>query len=72
MLLAIYKFCEDLPMHADSATAEVPALKLPPELVTELTKRASKPRHEFSVEGWKPSLFGRLVEKLVSKGERRS
>ncbi len=70
MLLAIYKFCEDLPMHADSATAEVPALKLPPELVTELTKRASKPKHDFRVEGWKPSLLGRVVELFVGKRSR--
>lgn len=59
-------------MHADSVTAEVPTLTLPQDLVTEVSKRASSAKENaFRVEGWKPSLFGRLVEKLVTKGSER-
>jgi len=60
-------------MHADSVTAEVPTLTLPHDLVTEVSKRASsaKEKNAFRVEGWRPSLFGRLVEKLVTKGPER-
>ena len=60
-------------MHADSVTTEVPTLQLPHDLVTEVSKRASsaKAKNDFRVEGWKPSLFGRLVEKLVTKGSER-
>ncbi len=60
-------------MHADSVTAEVPTLKLPQDLVTEVSKRASsaKEKNAFRVEGWRPSLFGRLVEKLVTKAPER-
>ena len=51
-------------MHAEPATVEVPALNLPPDLLTEVKRRAQN-KTDFRVEGWKPSLFGRLVEKLV-------
>jgi len=60
-------------MHADQATAEVPVLKLPPDLVTELNRHGTgkKKREDFRVEGWRPSLFGRLVEKLVGPRDAR-
>ncbi|HEY4211412.1 MAG TPA: hypothetical protein VGM84_08020 [Steroidobacteraceae bacterium] len=60
-------------MHADSATTEVPTLTIPQDLLTEVSKRASsaKAKNDFRVEGWKPSLFGRWVEKLVTKGAER-
>ena len=51
-------------MHAEPATVEVPKLNLPPDLLTEV-KRRGKAKTDFRVEGWKPSLFGRLVAKLV-------
>lgn len=51
-------------MHAEPATVEVPKLNLPPELLTEVSRRGSN-KTDFRVEGWKPSLFGRLVVKLV-------
>lgn len=35
-------------------------LKLPPELLAEL-KRQGKKKTDFHVEGWKPSLFERLL-----------
>jgi hypothetical protein len=57
-------------MHAEPATVEVPQLKLPPDLLTEVKRRGST-KTDFRVEGWKPSLFGRLVDKLVGgKGGR--
>jgi len=55
---------EDPTMHAEPATVEVPKLNLPPDLLTEV-KRRGKAKTDFRVEGWKPSLFGRLVAKLV-------
>jgi hypothetical protein len=51
-------------MHAEPATVEVPQLKLPPDLLSEVSRRAST-KTDFRVEGWKPSLFGRLVAKLT-------
>lgn len=51
-------------MHAEPATVEVPQLKLPADLLTEVTRRGSA-KTDFRVEGWKPSLFGRLVAKLT-------
>jgi len=51
-------------MHAEPATVEVPQLKLPADLLTEVKRRGSA-KTDFKVEGWKPSLFGRLVDKLV-------
>jgi len=55
---------EDPKMHAEPATVEVPQLKLPPDLLTEVTRRGSA-KTDFRVEGWKPSLLGRLVAKLT-------
>lgn len=52
-------------MHAEPATVEVPTLNLPPELLTEVRRRRGSDKADFRVEGWKPSLLGRLVEKLV-------
>jgi hypothetical protein len=57
-------------MHAEPVTAEVPQLKLPQELLTEVSRRGTKNKTDFRVEGWKPSFFGRLVEKLVGKSGR--
>lgn len=58
---------KDSTMHADTATtAELPKLNLPPDLLTEVKRGGHKPRTDFGVAGLnKPSLFGRLVEKLV-------
>lgn len=58
-------------MHAEPATVEVPQLKLPPDLLNEVTRRGSA-KTDFRVEGWKPSLFGRLVAKLTGGGSRHS
>jgi hypothetical protein len=49
-------------MHAEP-TVEVPKLRLPPELVAEVSRRG-KIRPDFLVEGWKPSLLERLAKML--------
>jgi hypothetical protein len=54
-------------MHAEHATAESPKLDLPEDLVTEVNRRGGPRKTDFRVEGWKPSLFGRLVERLMGK-----
>ncbi len=56
-------------MHAEPLTVELPKLELPPDLVTELSRRGSA-KTDFRVEGWKPSLIGRLLEKLGGKSSR--
>jgi hypothetical protein len=63
---------KDSTMHADSAaTTELPKLNLPQELLTEVKRGGPKAKTDFGVEGLnKPSLFGRLVEKLLGKGGR--
>jgi hypothetical protein len=59
-------------MHVDTAvTSELPKLNLPPELLTEVKRGGPRSKTDFGVEGLnKPSLFGRLVEKLVGKNAR--
>ena len=49
-------------MHAEPALADNSKLNLPPELVAELQRRGLEPRNDFTVEGWKPSLLGRIME----------
>jgi len=57
-------------MYAESAvTAELPKLNLPQDLLTEV-KRGGKSKTDFGIEGMKPSLFGRVVEKLLGKSSR--
>jgi hypothetical protein len=54
-------------MHAEH-TAEVPKLNLPQDLLSEVNLRGKAQKTDFRIEGMKkPSLFGRLVEKLVGK-----
>ncbi len=61
---------KDSPMHVDSAaTTELPKLNLPPDLLTEVKRGGPKAKTDFGVYGLnKPSLFGRLMEKLLGKG----
>jgi hypothetical protein len=63
---------KDSTMHVDTAvTSELPKLNLPPDLLTEVKRGGNKAKTDFGVEGLnKPSLFGRLVEKLVGKSAR--
>jgi hypothetical protein len=52
-------------MHAEPALADTQKLELPPELVSALAKRSNKPEMDYGIEALKPSLFGRLIEKLI-------
>ncbi|MGH8208958.1 MAG: hypothetical protein ACREU6_05060 [Steroidobacteraceae bacterium] len=62
---------KDSTMHADSAvTAELPKLNLPEDLLTEVKRGGPKSKADFGIEGLQPSLFGRLVEKLLGKPGR--
>jgi hypothetical protein len=49
-------------MHAEQ-TVEAPKLQLPPDLVAEVSRR-NRVKHDFLVEGWKPTLLDRLARLL--------
>ncbi len=61
---------KDSKMHDTAITTELPKLNLPPELLTEV-KRGGKSKTDYGIEGMKPSLFGRFVEKLLGGGKGR-
>jgi hypothetical protein len=62
---------KDSTMQADTAaTAEVPQLNLPQDLLTEVKRGGPKSKTDYGIEGLKPSLFGRFVEKLLGKNGR--
>ncbi len=46
---------------------EEPRLQLPADLLSELKRRGPTPRTDMQVEGWKPSLLGRLVELFTGR-----
>ncbi|MBV9696731.1 MAG: hypothetical protein JO005_07380 [Gammaproteobacteria bacterium] len=50
-------------MYSEDATMDVPQLKLPAELLSEVA-RHKKPPTDFSVDGWKPSLLERIARLL--------
>jgi hypothetical protein len=47
-------------MQAERAALNEPRLQLPPDLLSELQRRGTKPRTDMRVEGWKPSLLRRI------------
>jgi len=48
-------------MFTDEATIESPQLKLPADLLAEVSRRKNqKQPADFHVDGWKPSLLERL------------
>ncbi|HUN74270.1 MAG TPA: hypothetical protein VMU40_07125 [Steroidobacteraceae bacterium] len=53
-------------MNVERAINE-PRLQLPPDLVSELARRKIAPRTDMGVEGWKPSLFGRLIALVTGR-----
>lgn len=57
-------------MQPEPATVEVPQLNLPADLLKEVSRNGRTNRTDFRIEGWRPSLFDRLVEKLIGKGAR--
>ncbi|HTX23139.1 MAG TPA: hypothetical protein VMD03_00650 [Steroidobacteraceae bacterium] len=44
-----------------------PTLQLPADLLSELQRRGRAPRTDMGVEGWRPSLLGRLLALLTGK-----
>ncbi len=58
-------------LHADDATVENPTLKLPPDLLNAVGRHASAHKTDYRLEGWKPSLFGRLFDKLLGRSTTR-
>ena len=52
-------------MHAEPSLTDTQKLQLPPDLVSALAKRPRKPEMDYGIEALKPSLFGRLIEKLI-------
>ena len=50
-------------MHFED-TIEAPQLKLPADLLAEVSRRNKGRTADFRVEGWKPSLMERLLKIL--------
>jgi hypothetical protein len=48
----------------EAATAEVPQLKLPPELVAEVSRTQAGRKMDFRVAAFKPTLWERLARLL--------
>jgi len=46
-----------------------PTFHLPPDLISELARRGTKPRTDMQVEGWKPSLLARILGFFGPKAE---
>jgi hypothetical protein len=51
-------------MLSKEATAEVPKLNLPAELLAEVSRRGNTRQTDFRVDAWKPSLLERLARML--------
>ena len=52
-------------MHPEPGTADNHKLELPPDLVRALNSPAHKPKTDYGIEALKPSLLGRLMERLI-------
>jgi hypothetical protein len=52
-------------MHAEPTLADTQKLEVPKELMSVLNSGAHKPKTDYGIEALKPSLFGRLIEKLI-------
>jgi hypothetical protein len=57
-------------MYADDATIEAQQLQLPPDLLSEVSRRGSGRHADFGVDAWKPSLLERLA-RLFGLGSAR-
>ena len=51
-------------MHAEPALNDTQKLEIPMELRSALNSTAHKPKVDYGIEALKPSLFGRLLEKV--------
>jgi hypothetical protein len=54
-------------MHAEPYVAETSEIELPPDLLAALKPKNSVQPKDLHVEGWKPSLLGRLAELFLQK-----
>jgi hypothetical protein len=55
-------------MHAEPLQADEPSeIDLPPALLAALTPKNGMQPKDLHVEGWKPSLLGRIKQLLVQK-----
>ncbi|HEY6483197.1 MAG TPA: hypothetical protein VIY54_06700 [Steroidobacteraceae bacterium] len=54
-------------MRAEPALAETHELQLPHELVSALNSRPHGNRTDYRIEALRPSLLGRLLEKLLGR-----
>ena len=52
-------------MHAEPALTDTQKLEIPHELMSALKTGAHKPKVDYGIEALKPSLLGRLLEKLL-------
>ncbi len=52
-------------MHGEPALNDTQKLQIPTELMSALNSGPHKPKLDYGIEALKPSLFGRLVEKLI-------
>jgi hypothetical protein len=51
-------------MHAEPALADTEKLKIPHDLLSALNSGAHKPKTDYGIEALKPSLLGRVLEKV--------
>jgi hypothetical protein len=54
-------------MHAEHRLSDTASLKLPEGLLADIRRHSKKSEPDFRVEGWKPSLFERLLAMLGLK-----
>jgi hypothetical protein len=52
-------------MHAEPALTDTQKLEIPQDLMSALKTGAHKPKVDYGIEALKPSLLGRLIEKLL-------
>jgi hypothetical protein len=48
-------------MLGERALSDTHKLRLPADLLAELQRQGPRPKNDFRVHGWKPSLFARLL-----------
>jgi hypothetical protein len=57
-------------MRAEPAQAESPKLELPHDLLAAVSRTGAARKHDFRIEGWKPSLLGRVIELFAPRRSR--
>ena len=54
-------------MQGDSSNAETVQLELPKALLQEMQRQGPSRRHDFTVSGWQPSFFERVLQRLTGR-----